>query len=478
MTRRRVLIAVSLAFAAAFVGATGFWLGRQQPAAAVDERAVLYWYDPMMPDTHFDKPGKSPFMDMDLVPRLAGEAQAQAGVAISPGMVQNLGIRLAAVERTSAGAEIRASGTLIYNDRSLATVQAKQDGFVDRGHGRAVGDVVRAGDPLIDMRVPAWSGALAEYLALRAGSETTLATAARLRLGALGVPADAITAAERRNLAPTTFTLRAPVAGALVALDARPGAALGAGEPIATISGLSPVWLVASVPQGSVGGVKAGASARATFPAFDGEAFTGRIDALLPGANLVNRTVEVRVTLDNRDGRLRPGMTGDVTLSGASREAAITVPSEAVIRTGRRSLVIVANEGGDFEPVEVTLGAAIGDRLQIVSGVSEGQRVVASGQFLIDSEANLTGVLERLRGSSSAALDVYSSTGRVTAIDASGVTLSHAPVPQLAWPEMTMAFGWGEVDRGIAVGDAVAFSFRKVGSSYELTALRKADAAR
>ena len=238
------------------------------------------------------------------------------------------------------------------------------------------------------------------------------------------------------------------------------------------------MWLVASVPQGSLGGLKAGASARATFPAFDGEAFTGRIDALLPGANLVNRTVEVRVTLDNRDGRLRPGMTGDVTLSGASREAAITVPSEAVIRTGRRSLVIVANEGGDFEPVEVTLGAAIGDRLQIVSGVSEGQRVVASGQFLIDSEANLTGVLERLRGSSSAALDVYSSTGRVTAIDASGVTLSHAPVPQLAWPEMTMAFGWGEVDRGIAVGDAVAFSFRKVGSSYELTALRKADAAR
>jgi len=478
MTRKHVLTIAALVLAAGAIGVAGFWLGRQQTVAVTDDRAVLYWYDPMVPDTHFDTPGKSPFMDMELVPRYAGEPQAQAGVVISPGVVQNLGVRFSTVERTLATAMVRASGTLTYNDRSLATVQAKQEGFVDRGHGRAVGDVVRVGDPLVDIRVPAWSGALAEYLALRAGADAPLAAAARRRLDALGIPQEAIAAAERRNVAATSFTVRSPASGALVTLDARPGAALGAGAPIATISGLSPVWLVASVPQGAIGGLKPGATARVSFPAFAGENFAGRIDAILPAANLANRTVDVRVALDNRDGRLRPGMTGDVALSAAAAKDAITVPAEAVIRTGRRALVIVAGDNGGFEPVEVTLGAAFGDRLEITSGVAEGQRVVASGQFLIDSEANLTGVLERLRGTSSDAPETYTATGQVTAIDASGVTLAHAPVPQLSWPEMTMAFGWGAVERSIAVGDAVEFSFRKVGAGYELTALRKIGAAR
>jgi Cu(I)/Ag(I) efflux system membrane fusion protein len=473
MIRKHVLTIAALVLAAGAIGVAGFWLGRQQTVTVTDDRAVLYWYDPMVPDTHFDAPGKSPFMDMELVPRYAGEPQAQAGVAIDPGVIQNLGVRFTTVERTSATAMVRASGTLTYNDRSLAIVQAKQEGFVDRGHGRAIGDVVRAGDPLIDIRMPAWSGALAEYLALRAGADAPLAAAARRRLDALGIPQEAIAAAERRNVAATTFTVRSPVSGALVTLDARPGAALGAGVPIATISGLSPVWLVASVPQGSIGGLKPGASARVNLPAFAGEDFTGRIDAILPGANLANRTVEVRVALDNRDGRLRPGMTGDVALSAGAAKDAITVPAEAVIRTGRRALVIVAGDNGNFEPVEVSLGAAFGDRLEIMSGVSEGQRVVASGQFLIDSEANLTGVLERLRGASSDAPDTYTSTGNVTAIDADGVTLAHAPVPMLNWPEMTMAFSWGAVERDLAVGDAVEFSFRKTDAGYELTALRK-----
>lgn len=475
MTRQQALLGASFLATVVVVGSLGFWLGRQQPSASPQsERQVLYWYDPMVPDTHFDKPGKSPFMDMDLVPRYAGEPEGPAGVAINPGVVQNLGIRLALVERTSTGATTRASGMLVFNDRALATVQAKQDGFVDRTHGRAVGDIVQAGDPLVDVRVPAWSGAIAEYLALRDGSDSTLAEAARRRLGALGVPNDAVQAAERQEAAPATFTIRAPISGALVSLDARPGAALGAGAPIATISGLTPVWLVVSVPQGSIGVMKAGTSAAILFPAFPGEDFSGRVDAILPAANASNRTLEVRIALDNRDGRLRPGMTGDVTLSVTSSDHALTVPSEAVIRTGLRNLVIVSGPDGSFEPVEVVLGAAVGNRLEITSGISEGQQVVASGQFLIDSEANLTGVLERLRGAKSAAIPaVYESNGHVTAVDANGVTIAHAPVAALNWPEMTMAFGWGDLPHNTAVGDTVAFSFRKGGAGYVLTALVK-----
>lgn len=475
MTRQQALLGAGFLTVIAVVGLIGFWLGRQQPSASPQsERQVLYWYDPMVPDTHFDKPGKSPFMDMDLVPRYAGEPEASSGVAINPRVVQNLGIRLTPVERTSTGATTRASGMLVFNDRALATVQAKQEGFVDRSHGRAVGDIVQAGDPLVDVRVPAWSGAIAEYLALRDGSDPALAEASRRRLGSLGVPNEATQAAERQGTAPVTFTIRAPVSGALVSLEARPGAALESGAPIATISGLSPVWLVVSVPQGSIGATKPGTTTAIRFPAFPGEDFAGRVDTILPVANTANRTVEVRVTLDNRSVQLRPGMTGDVTFTAASGGDALTVPSEAVIRTGLRNLVIVSRPDGTFEPVEVMLGAAVGNRLEIRSGVSEGQQVVASGQFLIDSEANLTGVLERLRGAKPAATPaIYESTGRVTAVDASGVTIAHAPVPQLNWPDMTMGFGWGEVERNVVVGDAVSFAFRKSTSGFELTSLRK-----
>lgn len=475
-----MLLAASLLAVVMVVGLLGFWLGRQQSSPAPQsERQALYWYDPMAPDTHFDKPGKSPFMDMDLVPRYAGEPEAPPGVAINPGVVQNLGIRLAPVERTAKGATTRASGIVTFNDRALATMQARQDGFVERSYGRAVGDIVQAGDPLVDLRVPAWAGAIAEYLALRDGADPALLEAARRRLGSLGIPDAAVQIAERQGAAPATFTIRAPVSGALVSLDARPGAALNAGAPIAAISGLSPVWLVASVPQGSTGATKPGTAAVIRFPAFPGEDFKGRIEAILPAANAINRTVEVRVVLDNRGGRLRPGMSGDVTLSAISGPDALTVPSEAVIRTGLRNIVIVSRTSGLFEPVEVTLGAAIGDRLEIKSGVSEGQQVIASGQFLIDSEANLTGVLERLRGAKAAATPpVYESTGQVTAVDAKGVTIAHAPVAALNWPEMTMTFGWGDLPHDIAVGDPVAFSFRKDPAGYVLTAILKTGAPR
>ncbi len=478
-TSRSVLIAAIALAALGSVGAIGFWFGSQQTAmqgSAGSERGdVLYWYDPMVPDQHFDKPGKSPFMDMQLVPRYAGDAAGATTVQIDPGVVQNLGLRLASVERGEASTAVRASGTLVYNGRAVAIVDAKQDGFVERSRGRAVGDIVKAGDPLVDLRVPAWTAALAEYLALRGSADLTLAQAARRRLDMLGVPGDAVAAAEVGSAAPAFFTMRAPISGALVALDARDGMSLPAGAPIASITGLSPVWLVVSVPQASLGGLAIGDGSSARFPAFPGEQFSGRIEAILPGANLANRTVEVRAALENRDGRLRPGMTGDVTLTGAGARQALIIPAEAVIRTGLRTIVIVARDGGGFEPTDVTLGAALGNRLEILSGLTEGQRVVASGQFLIDSEANLTGVLERLRGASATLpMADYEATGKVTAIDAAGVTLAHSPVPQLNWPEMTMAFGWGDLAHDVVVGDQVAFSFRKGGAGYVLTSIRKA----
>lgn len=477
---RTFSLAAAAIVALAAVGASGYWLGTRQGSGptSAGEREILYWYDPMVPDQHFDKPGKSPFMDMELVPRHAGEGDASTAVRIDPGVVQNLGVRYAVVERGDVGQKLSVSGTLTYNGRAVAAVQAKQEGFVERSRDRAIGDVVRAGDPIVDLRVPAWTAALAEYLSLRKGADTALVESARARLGMLGVPGEAVNEAERSGSAPATFIVRAPISGALVALDARQGMSIAAGAPIASISGLSPVWLIVAVPQGSLGDIANGASATAMFPAFPGERFSGKIEAILPSANLANRTVEVRIALPNPDGRLRPGMTGAVDITSDEARQALLVPSGAVIRTGQRTVVIAARPDGGFEPRDVSLGGAVGERQEIIAGLTEGERVVASGQFLIDSEANLSGVLERLRGGSgTAASDAYESTGKITAVDANGVTIAHAPVAALNWPEMTMAFGWGGQPRDFKVGDEVAFSFRKGGAGYVLMAIRKAGAS-
>ena len=454
------------------VGAGGYWLGanRGGAPAAQGDRQVLYWYDPMRPEVHFDEPGQSPFMDMALVPRYADEAGAEAGVRIDPGVAQNLGVRLATVERSNVARSLVAAGVISFSERSLAVVQARAGGFVERSYGRAVGDVVAAGAPIVDVRVPEWTAAQAEYLALR-GAGGDLAIAARRRLAMLGMPASLIERVERDGVPRSVTTMVAPVTGAITALDIRQGMTIMPGAPLATINGLSPVWLIASLPQADAGLARPGARVVASLPAYPGESFAGRIESVLPAANAATRTIEVRIALANSDGRLRPGMTAEARLEERA-ESALVIPAEAVIRTGQRSIVIVVQEDGSYAPVEVTLGRSQGDAIAIASGLSEGQRVVASGQFLIDSEANLSGALARLNASrastSEAANAVHEASGRITAVGAEQVTIAHGPVASLNWPAMNMQFRFarGELARGLAVGDSVSFRFREVSGAY------------
>lgn len=454
------------------VGAGGYWLGvnRDAPSATDGERQVLYWYDPMRPEVHFNEPGQSPFMDMALVPRYADEGESQSGVRIDSGVAQNLGVRLATVERSSVARSVLAAGVITFSERSLAVVQARAGGFVERAHGRAVGDVVQAGAPIVDIRVPEWTAAQAEYLALR-GAGGDLAFAARRRLAMLGMPASLIERVDREGAPRPVFTVVAPVTGAITALDVRQGMIIMPGASLATINGLSPVWLIASLSQTDAGLARPGARVSATFPGYPGESFSGRIESVLPSANTATRSIEVRIALANPGGRLRPGMTAEARLEERA-ESALVIPTEAVIRTGARSIVIVVQEDGSYAPVEVALGRQQGDAIAITSGLSEGQRVVASGQFLIDSEANLSGAVARLNASRAAPEPapnaVHEASGRITAIGGGPVTISHGPVASLNWPAMTMQFRLARAEqaRGLAVGDAVAFRFREASGAY------------
>jgi membrane fusion protein, copper/silver efflux system len=465
------------------VGAGGYWLGANRSAAPAGEagREALYWYDPMRPDVHFNEPGQSPFMDMELVPRYADEGGAQAGVRIDPGVAQNLGVRLAIVERSTLASSVLAAGVISFNERSLAVVQARAGGFVERAYGRAVGDVVRAGAPIVDVRVPEWTAAQAEYLALRAGGGD-LAAAARRRLAMLGMPASLIERVERDGAPRPVVTITAPVTGAITALDIRPGMTIMPGAALATINGLSPVWLIASLPQADAGRARPGARVNATLPAYPGETFSGRVESVLPVANAATRSIEVRIALANADGRLRPGMTAEARLEERG-ESALVIPAEAVIRTGVRSIVIAVAGDGNYEPVEVTLGRQLGNAIEIASGLSEGQRVVASGQFLIDSEANLSGAVARLSasrgGAAEAANAVHEASGRITAINGQQVTIAHGPIASLNWPAMSMQFSFvrPQLARGLTVGEMVSFRFREVSGGYvieEITETRRA----
>lgn len=485
---RFALIAASAVIGVGAIGAGAYWLGahRSGPASGAqseDGRRVLYWYDPMVPDQHFDAPGKSPFMDMELVPRYADDAGGEAGVRIDPGVAQNLGVRLATVESAPLTRSVTAAGVIAFNDRQVAIVQARAGGFVERSHGRAIGDVVAAGAPIVDIRVPEWTAAQAEYLALRSvGGD--LASAARRRLSMLGMPSSLIERVERDGAPRSVVTVTAPIAGAITQLDIRAGMTIVQGAPLATINGVSPVWLVVSLAQADAGVARRGGRVVAHTPAYPGEDFAGRIESVLPAADPATRTVEARIALPNADGRLRPGMTADAEIAEPGTRSVLLIPAEAAIHTGQRTIVIVAGENNRFVPAEVELGGRAGNRIEVRRGLSEGQRVVASGQFLIDSEASLTGALARLEGSAelgrAAAAASHEASGRITAIRAESVTIAHGPVASLEWPAMTMQFRLerAELGQGLAAGDEVRFRFQQGASGYVISEISKSGGRR
>ncbi|MBU2271186.1 MAG: efflux RND transporter periplasmic adaptor subunit [Alphaproteobacteria bacterium] len=468
----------------AALGLTRLGGGGDASVPAAGEREVLYWYDPMVPAQKFDKPGKSPFMDMQLVPRYADDAAgAAAGVRIDPALTQNLGVRFATVRSGTLDGDLNASAVVDYNERDVAVVQTRASGFVQRVYGRAPGDVIASGAPLADLLVPDWGGAQLEYLAVRRTDDAALIQAARQRLLLLGMPESLIAAVERSGRPRTTVTVTSPIGGVIRTLGVRAGMTVPAGLTLAEVNGLSTVWLNAAVPETLGGQLRVGRAVEVTLAAFPGERMTGRLIALLPEVASDSRTLTARIDLRNPGGRLRPGMYGQIAFGGSSTPA-LLVPSEAVIRTGQRNLVMLAAEGGRYQPAEVRVGREGGGQTEILAGLREGERVVASGQFLFDSEASLSGVearpLDRAAGRAESASTppIYRTSGRVQSIAGRSITLAHGAVPALQWPAMTMTFALAEPVKldGIRTGGQVDFAFDMVGGKPTIRSLTRREA--
>lgn len=470
------LLAVGIAAAGG-----GYWLAQRQvehdvmpSRAPTDERKVLYWYDPMQPEQRFDKPGKSPFMDMELVPKYAGAGQETSALSVSAQAVQNLGMRTSTVVRGVLPSSVEAVGSLAYNQREVANLQARAGGFVERVYGRAPGDVVPVGAPLVDLLIPEWSAAQLEFLAVLRTGDARLITAGQERLRLLGMPRTLIEQVRRSGKPRAVQTLTTPISGELQTLEVRAGMTVEAGQDLARVNGLSTVWLDAAIPEAMAGEVQVGASIDATLTAFPGQPLQGRIIALLPSADPQTRTITVRSELPNPAGKLRPGMYAAVSLNSTTEQSALLVPSEAVIRTGKRALVMLAEGDGRYRPQEITLGREADGRLEVLSGLEEGQAVVTSGQFLIDSEASLQGVMAG-KEEQDLAPGLHESHGVIRALDARQVTLEHGPFESLNMPGMTMPFPLASpaVAAGLKPGDHVRIGARLTDTGLLIEQLKK-----
>lgn len=452
----------------------GLKAGDVDPATG---RRILYYHDPMVPGNRFDKPAKSPFMDMMLVPVYAdggGDSGAGEGrtVTVSPRLQQNLGVRTAPVTEGTLSPPVTAVGSIAFNERDQATVQARATGYVERLHVRATLDRVAKGQALAELYVPDWIAAQEEFLSVRRMQGTDLAPlveAARQRMRQAGMNEAQIAWVEGSGQTQARTVLLAPIGGVVTELAVREGMTVTAGTTLFRLNGLGTVWANAEVPESQAALLRPGTRVRAKSPAVPGVTLDGQVQALLPEVNPTTRTLKARLELANPGGRLVPGMSVQMQFTDLQAGKALLVPTEAVIQTGRRTVVIVADgEGrsGHFRPVEVEIGTEGGGQTEVRRGLQAGQRVVVSSQFLIDSEASLKGVEARLNAAESKpqAEDTtprHEGDATVESLNRDALTLSHGPIPSLKWGPMTMDFKPPPqgLPGGLKAGDKVRFAF-------------------
>ncbi len=375
---------------------TGVKAGDVDPA---NGKKVLYYHDPMVPGNKFDKPAKSPFMDMMLVPVYSDSGADASKVTVSPRIQQNLGVRTALAVQGRLAPQVSAVGSIAYNERDQAIVQARATGYLERLKVRATLDAVKRGQVLAELYVPDWIAAQEEFLAVRRMQGADLAPlvdAARQRMRQVGMEETQIIQVERSGRTQPRFLMLAPISGVITELMAREGMTVTSGATLFRINGLSSVWANAEVPESQSAPLRPGNKVQATSPAVPGVRFDGQVQAILPEVNPATRTLKVRLELANPEGRLVPGMSVQMLFSETNTAMSVLVPSEAIIQTGKRALVILADDARRFRPVEVEVGIESDGQTEIRRGVSVGQRVVVSSQFLIDSEASLKGIEARL----------------------------------------------------------------------------------
>jgi len=452
--------------ALAIAAGVGYWYGGKRASVAHDtaatraaapakgERKVLYYRNPMgLPDT--SPTPKKDSMGMDYVPVYEGEEDdTGGGVKISPAKVQKLGVRSVAVERRALDAVVRATGRIEVDERRLTTITPKFEGYVEKLFVNATGQYVARGAPLFEAYSPELLATQREYAVAAQGlaqvkgaDEATIAGMKRLADSALtrlrnwDVTEEDLARLAADGDARRTLIFRSPAAGVVLERKAVQGMRFMPGEMLYQIADLSSVWVIADVFEQDMGRVRVGQPAKLRFDAYPGQTFAGRVTYVYPTLKAETRSGQVRIELANPGGRMKPSMYAQVELA-AGGSTVLAVPNSAVIDNGTRRMVLIDQGEGRFEPRDVRLGGRGDEYTAVVDGVKEGERVVTSATFLLDSEANLKAALGALTGGSDTAKVTHSAVGTLDDVDArtGSLLITHEPVDSLKWPKMTMEF--------------------------------------
>ncbi|TNE38579.1 MAG: efflux RND transporter periplasmic adaptor subunit [Alphaproteobacteria bacterium] len=502
----------------AIVAVIAYWAGSQRAPQADKEQAagreVAYWVAPMDPNYKRDKPGKSP-MGMDLIPVYADEAMADGVVTISPTTQNNIGVRLGSVTRGPLSREIKTVGFIGYDETKLSHVHMRADGWIENLVTKTLGETVQQGDLLFRIYAPQLVVAQSDYvLALNRQEKQYIETASE-QLTLLGFRQHQIDGLRQSRKVSQLVDVYAAQGGVITDLNVAENMYVTPATTILTIADLSTVWVMADVFEDQAALLKTGLKARVNL-AFDaGTSIHGLVDYVYPVVDPETHTVKVRLKVDNAAGTLKPNMFTDVTIFGEPEADALRVPKDALIRTGASSRVIVALGDGRFEPREVKIGAVTADAIEIKDGLREGEKIVLSGQFLIDSEASLSAGFRRMSetATTSATMDMddpapemgdesmaaemsmagemkegdpamaapVTGTGTVNSVMPAHhmINLTHDPIPAIGWPTMTMDFNVSEeIDLSrFDAGDQVHFELAKGDDGFFfIVALHQTDA--
>ena len=463
MTRRNHYLAAAVLAAA--VGA-GLLVGRHfpsPPAVATSPASprILYWWDPMMPDYRSDKPGKSP-MGMDLVPVYEGQSSAaddKAVVRVAASVAQSLGIRTAPVLRASISPKIETYGTIALDATRSVHLHVRRSGWVEKLYVRALGEHVERGQLLMEVFSPELIVSAYELAREVQRGTPDMAAIARRKLHAMGVSDEQIDEIQRTGTVPETIKVFAPRTGLIASIAIAEGMYVPPEMTMMSITDHSSIWVMSEVFESQLGQVHPGMNAEIRVTGYPGRSWMGKVNYIYPDLQADTRTARLRISVDNSDLALRENMYASVKLETSRHDNVLTIPEEALIRTARGDRVVLALGDGRFKPVGVIAGVTVGDTLEILDGLKEGDRVVTSAQFLIDSESSLTAGLDRMQGPDGPA--PVMAEGTVVALPGADrrITISHQPIAELSWPAMTMDFAVapGLSTDGIAIGDRIRF---------------------
>ncbi|HET6564545.1 MAG TPA: efflux RND transporter periplasmic adaptor subunit [Xanthomonadales bacterium] len=462
--------------------AVGYFIGARQPAspaggetvstAAPAENKPLYWVAPMDPNYRRDKPGKSP-MGMDLVPVYAdedaGDSKDDETIRINPMVENNLGIRTEKVKKGPLWRRIEATAYVGLDETLIANISVRTQGWITHLSINAEGERVKKNQLLFELYSPELVNAQKEYLQARKRNDSRLISGSTEKLRALGMIPNEIAALEKSGKVAENIRVVAPQDGVVAELNVREGTYVQPNTTIMSLADLSSVWLQAEVFESQAEWVAAGQAAKASLDYLPGYEFNGQVDYVYPVLDPKTRTLRVRLRFENPEERLKPNMYARVSIYGKLHPNALSVSREAIIRSKASNRVVVALGDGRFRVHEVLTGVESGDSVEILAGLDEGDTVVTSAQFLLDSEASLAGALRRLDSAplpqESVEAGPVIASGRVDAVypERRRIRISHGPIDALAWPAMTMEFdvlGSGRLDN-IKEGQNIRFSLQQ-----------------